>query len=154
MPSDKQAGARASLFWPSRGLEVGVSYSDTMSGFKHKMLGADFTWVVKRSPLVIRAEAIHSKEAGNAYWAEAACGLQKLSRKTLVRNTQVVFRTEQYFGLNYYLTRDIRLNVAYAARLVLTSGKSARPPPMWPIEPASDLIGVVPAQPGKLLPGT
>ena len=146
LPSDKQAGGRGSLFWPSRGLEVGVSYSDTMSGIKHKMLGGDFTWVVKRSPLVIRAEAVHSKEAGNAYWAEAAYGLQKLSRKTLVRNTQVVLRTEQYwtpstpinmeladsmggmgglaelpdvntkraaFGLNYYLTRDVRFNVAY-----------------------------------------
>jgi hypothetical protein len=55
MPSDKQAGARTSLFWPNRGLEVGASYSDTMSGIKHKMLGGDFTWIVKRSPLVIRA---------------------------------------------------------------------------------------------------
>jgi hypothetical protein len=139
--SDKQAGFRSSIVLPNRRIEVGASYNHTMGDSRHNMLGTDFTWNLKRIPLDIRSEALTSKEMGKSYWVEGAYRLNKLGRNVLLRNTQVVFRQEQYWlpkdpvaamnvmsgmgglpdmntkrstgGVNYYLTPSIRLNAAY-----------------------------------------
>jgi hypothetical protein len=103
-------------------------------------VGADLMWAIKRWPLDIRSEFISSKEAGRSYWVEGAYRLNRLGNGSLFRNTQVVFRQEQYFlpgnpafaslvsdrfdlpdvntkrstgGLNYYLNQNIRLNGSY-----------------------------------------
>ena len=139
--SDKQAGFRTSVVLPRRRIEVGVSYNRTMGDNRHTMLGTDFTWNLRRLPLDIRAEALTSKEVGKSYWIEGAYRLNRLGRNPLLRNTQLVFRQEQYWlphdpvaalnvmngmgdlpdmntkrstaGLNYYLSHGIRLNAAY-----------------------------------------
>jgi hypothetical protein len=141
MDSDRQAGFRASVVLPNRRIEAGASYNHTMGDNRHTMLGADFTWNLQRLPLDIRSEALTSKEAGKSYWIETAYRLNRLGRNPLLRNTQLVFRQEQYWlphgqmpalnvmsfmgslpdqnterptvGLNYYMRHDIRLNGAY-----------------------------------------
>ena len=141
MDSDKQIGFRTSILLPSRRIEVGVSYNHTMGDNRHNMLGTDFTWNLQRVPLDVRAEALTSKEVGKSYWLEAAYRLSRLGHSPLLRNTQLVFRQEQYWlpgdpaaalnvingmgglpdtgtkrstiGLNYYLSHGFRFNTAY-----------------------------------------
>ena len=141
MEADRQGGFRGSVLLPNRRIEVGVSYNRTMGSGAHSMLGADFTWNLKRIPLDIRSETLFSKEAGNTYWVEGAYRLSKLGTNPLLRNTQLVFRQEQYWmpststststmsgtmgslpdtntkrstaGMTYYLNPNLRLNAAY-----------------------------------------
>src|SRR5260370_9594336 len=96
MQADKQSGFRGSVLLPSRRIEVGVSYNRTMGSGAHNMLGTDFTWNLKRLPLDIRSETLFSKEAGNTYLLQDAYSLSKLGTNPLLRNTQLVFRQEQY----------------------------------------------------------
>jgi hypothetical protein len=145
--SPGMVGERASLFWPKQQLEVGLSYGYTWAPDRYNKVGVDFEWTnIHRMPLDVRAESLYSNVAGSTYWLEVAYGLKRLSRETLIKNTQLVVREEQYFtpnkpinpavvsfeedlaglgnlpsvnttgaafGLNYYLTPDIRLNTAY-----------------------------------------
>jgi hypothetical protein len=136
LDSDRQTGFRSAIVLPGPRLEVGVSYSRVFGDAKHTLVGTDATWNLRRMPLDIKAEFLRSKEAGKAYWIEAAYRLNKLGRNPLLRNSQVVFRQEQYWlpkdplaaadfglpdvntnrstiGLNYYLKPGIRLNAAY-----------------------------------------
>jgi len=145
--SDRQAGFRTSAVLPDRRIEVGISFNRTMSHNRRRMLGADFTWNLRRLPLDLRAEALTSREVGKSYWIEGAYRLNRLGRNPLLRNTQLVFRQEQYWlphdpaaalnvidgigdlpdintkrstvGLNYYLNHGVRLNAGYGGNFAL-----------------------------------
>ncbi len=133
--ADRRAGGRTSVFFPGPRLEVGVSFGRVLSDQRYDMLGADATWNLKKIPLDIRAEAIHSAILGSGYWIEGAYRLNKLARNTLLRNSAIVLRGEQYrvpkvaqilieelpsvnttraaVGWNYYFHNGVRFDASY-----------------------------------------
>jgi hypothetical protein len=142
LDSDRQTGFRSAIVLPGPRFEVGVSFSRVFGDNRHTLLGTDATWILRRVPLDIKAEFLRSKEAGKAYWIEAAYRLNQLGHNPLLRNSQVVFRQEQYWlpkdplaaadfglpdvqtnrstiGLNYYLQHGVRLNAAYDGNYAL-----------------------------------
>lgn len=139
--SDRQAGFRGSLVMPERHIEIGMSFNDTMGSGAHKMVGTDFTWLLKRIPLDIRSETLFSKQVGNTYWVEGAYKLSQLGRNRVLKYTSLVYRQEQYWlpkgamnlsamsgtmgslpdtntarstaGADYSLTPNLRFNAGY-----------------------------------------
>lgn len=134
LQSDRRAGTRASIVFPNKKLEVGVSYSHVLTGNGYDMVGSDVTWNVHKVPVDVRAEFIHSATLGTGYWAEGAYRLDKF-RNVFLRNSQLVARAEQYrvpnasqqlldelpdrnttrasVGWTYTLYNGIRLNASY-----------------------------------------
>ncbi len=132
--ADRRAGGRTSLYLPKKRVEVGVSYSRVLNQ-RYNMVGADLTWTLKRIPLDIRAEALHSAKLGSGYWVEGAYRLNKLGPNAFFRNSELALRGEQYrvptvaqtlitdlptqnttratLGWNYYLHNGVRFDAAY-----------------------------------------
>ena len=133
--ADRRAGSRASLFLPNKRVEIGVSYSRTLSNQRYNILGADLTWNLKKIPVDVKGEAIHSSLMGTGYWLESAYRLNRWRKNAFVRNSELVLRGEQYFvpglaqtvidelptvnttratfGWNYYLHNGLRFNASY-----------------------------------------
>jgi hypothetical protein len=132
--ADRRAGGRASLFFPNKRVEVGVSYSKVLNQ-GYNMVGADLTWTLKKIPFDVRSEVIHSATLGSGYWVEGAYRLNKLGTNAFLRNSELAVRGEQYrvpkvtqtlitdlptenttrttFGWNYYLHNGVRFDAAY-----------------------------------------
>lgn len=135
LSADRRAGTRASLFFPNKGLEVGVSFNRVLSDSRYNMLGADLTWNLRKLPLDFRAEVIQTTLLGRGYWAEAAYRLDKLGRNRFFRSSQLALRSEQYrvpkinqtlidelpdrntsratLGWTYSLYNGVRFNTSY-----------------------------------------
>lgn len=96
LSADRQAGTRASLVFPNKRFEVGVSFSRILGDTRYNMLGGDLTWNLKRIPLDLRAEALQTTLLGKGYWAEAAYRLDKMGRNVFLRNSLIALRGEQY----------------------------------------------------------
>lgn len=96
LSADRQGGTRASLVFPNKRFEVGVSFSRVLGDTRYNMLGTDVTWNLKRIPLDLRAEAIQTTILGKGYWAEAAYRLDKLGKNRFLRNSLLALRGEQY----------------------------------------------------------
>jgi hypothetical protein len=133
--ADRRAGGRGSLFLPNKRMEIGVSYSRTLSNQRYNMLGADLTWNLKKIPVDVKGEAIYSSVLGKGYWLEGAYRLNRLGKNAFVRNSELALRGEQYFvpglpqtvidelptvnttratfGWNYYLHNGLRFNASY-----------------------------------------
>src|SRR5262249_35157406 len=127
--------ARASLFFPNKRVEVGVSFSRVLSDSRYNMIGADLTWNLKKLPLDFRAEAIQTTLVGKGYWGEAAYRLDKLGKNAFLRNSLIAVRGEQYhapligqalfdelpdrntsratLGWTYSFYNGVRFNVSY-----------------------------------------
>ena len=142
--ADRRAGGRASLFFPKTRVEVGISFSRVLSDQRYNMLGADFTWNLKRIPLDIRAEALHSAALGSGYWVEGAYRLKRLGSNPFFRNSELALRGEQYrvptaaqsiltdlpsvnttratLGWNYYLHNGLRFDAAYGRNFARGDG--------------------------------
>ena len=96
--SDRRAGARSSLFFPGKRIEIGVSYARVLSDTHYGMVGGDLTWTPKRVPMDFRAEYEQTTELGKGYWVEAAYHLNRLGRNAFLRNSLVALRQEQYWA--------------------------------------------------------
>ena len=140
--ADRRGGGRASLFFPNRRVEVGVSYSRVLNS-RYNMLGADLTWNLKKLPLDIRSEVVHSAIVGSGYWVEGAYRLSKVGRNPLIHNSELAIRGEQYrlprvaqtlitdlpsqnttratLGWNYYFHNGVRFDVSYGRDFSATS---------------------------------
>ena len=94
--ADRRAGTRASLFFPEKRFELGVSFSRVLGDTRYNMLGTDVTWNLKKIPLDLRAEAVQTTMLGKGYWAEAAYRLDKLGKNPFLRNSLLAVRGEQY----------------------------------------------------------
>jgi len=135
LSADRRAGTRASLFFPNKRLEVGVSFSRILGDTRYNMLGTDLTWNLKRIPLDLHAEALRSTVLGSGYWAEGGYRLERLGRNAFFRNSLVALRAEQYWvptvsqtlisdlpdrntsratlGWTYSLYKGVRFNASY-----------------------------------------
>ena len=61
--ANRQAGGRASLFFPHKRVEVGVSYSRVLNQH-YNMVGADLTWTLKKIPFDLRSEVLSQRNRG------------------------------------------------------------------------------------------
>lgn len=139
LAADRRAGTRASLFFPSNRLEVGVSFSRVLADSRYNMMGTDVTWNLRKIPLDLRAEAIQTTMLGRGYWVEAAYRLDRLGRNPFLRNSLLAVRGEQYrvpgiaqtlldelpeqntsrttLGWTYSLSNGVRFNASYGRNL-------------------------------------
>lgn len=96
----KAAGGRSSIFFPLARLEVGGSFQRQFedNGSRDDQYGLDMTWQANAVPLDVRAEYVRNAERGSGYWAEGAYRLRRVPfARALMRNSQLVFRAEQFF---------------------------------------------------------
>lgn len=96
----KATGGRSSLFLPFARLEVGGSFQRQFEedGSRDDQYGLDMTWQANAVPLDLRAEYVRNAERGSGYWAEGAYRLRRVPfARVVMRNSQVVFRAEQFF---------------------------------------------------------
>src|SRR5260370_28343627 len=70
LSADRRAGGRASLFFPNKRVEVGVSYSKVLSDQRYSMAGADLTLTLKKIPFYICAKGIPNATIGKGYFVE------------------------------------------------------------------------------------
>ncbi len=100
LEAEKAAGGRGSVFLPTRRLEIGGSFQSQFedNGSRDDQYGLDATWQANAIPLDVRGEYVRNAERGNGYWAEGAYRLRRVPfARPLMRNSQIVFRTEQFF---------------------------------------------------------
>lgn len=96
----KATGGRGSVFLPVARLEIGGSFQRQFEddGSRDNQYGVDMTWQSNTVPLDVRGEYVRNAERGSGYWAEAAYRLRRVQfARALMRNSQVVFRAEQFF---------------------------------------------------------
>ena len=96
--ADRRAGARTSLFFPDKRIEIGASYARVLSDTHYGMIGGDITWTPKQVPIDLRAEYEQTTELGKGYWVEAAYHLNHLGRGAFFRNSLLALRQEQYWA--------------------------------------------------------
>ena len=95
---DRGAGGRTSLFFPEKGVEVGFSYNRRLGADRFNLYAADGTWNLKKIPLDLRTEFFKTGMLGTGYWIEGAYRLNKSSRNSFLRKSQLVARGEQYYA--------------------------------------------------------
>ena len=96
----KATGGRGSLFFPIARVEVGGSFQRQFedNGSRDNQYGLDMTWQANAVPLDVRGEYVRNAERGSGYWVEGAYRLRRVPfARALMRNSQVVFRAEQFF---------------------------------------------------------
>lgn len=97
----KATGGRSSILFPLARLELGGSFQRQYEndGSRDNQYGFDMTWQSNDVPLDVRAEYVRNAERGTGYWAEGAYRLRRARfLRPLMRNSQIVFRAEQYFA--------------------------------------------------------
>lgn len=96
----KATGGRGGIFLPFARLELGGSFQRQFEddGSRDNQYGLDLTWQATAVPFDLRAEYVRNAESGSGYWAEGAYRLRRVPfARALMRNSQVVFRAEQFF---------------------------------------------------------
>ena len=96
----KATGGRGGLFLPFARLEVGGSFQRQFEddGTRDNQYGVDATWQSNAVPLDVRGEYVRNAERGSGYWVEGAYRLRRVQfARAFMRNSQVVFRAEQFF---------------------------------------------------------
>ena len=96
----KATGGRGGVFFPFARVEVGGSFQRQFEddGTRDNQYGLDMTWQANAVPLDLRAEYVRNAERGSGYWVEGAYRLRRVPfARALMRNSQVVFRAEQFF---------------------------------------------------------
>lgn len=138
LQSDRNAGARMSLYFPGPRIEVGTSFQRLLQDTRTNAFGFHFAWLVPRLPLNVHSEYARSVQ-GSGYWIDGAYRLSQLHfwRKAM-RRTEIAGRAEQFFsgsvsadeaaaaglvpantregevGLNYYLQDGLKIVGSYA----------------------------------------
>jgi len=98
LASRRAAGTRVSAFLPNERLEIGYSFQRQLQDERFNTHGFDWTLQLKPIPLDIRGEYGRNGEQGSGYWTEAAYRLRQIHiARTFFRNSQAVFRFEQFF---------------------------------------------------------
>jgi hypothetical protein len=102
----RSAGARASLYLPDKGLEIGVSYDRQLQGTQENFYGAHVWWEPKNSGFQLRSEFARGQHA-QGYWIETAYRTQAFGGfDSLIGRIEPVFRMNQSFH------RDTLMSVA------------------------------------------
>jgi hypothetical protein len=129
----RTAGGRASIFIPSKHLEVGMSYQRFLQDEHLNSWGSHVVWQPNSAPFDLRAEFAHT-QGGQGYWVEGAYRFSRFrGPESWLGRLQAIGRVQQFhlgtpapddaipsadaqkadFGLNYYLPHNLRLNTSY-----------------------------------------
>lgn len=132
--SSRAAGGRVDAYFPSKRVEVGVSYGRMFEGAHPNAVGTHFWWQPWSVPLSIRSEYDHGSHA-QGYWIEAAYRMSQFNGPySIIGRLQPVFRMQQVFrnstdftdglpavntqradfGLDYFLPHEVRINTSYS----------------------------------------
>jgi len=97
MDSERHVGGRMGLFFPGPRLEIGGSWQRTLQDDRKNAFGFHMGWQAAKAPLSIRAEYAHAFE-GSGYWAEGAYRLSQAHFwRKVMRRTELVARSQQFF---------------------------------------------------------
>jgi hypothetical protein len=142
MVTDRSTGGRLGFFLPGPRLEIGASFQQLLQGNRYHAAGMHLEWQPNALPLTVRSEFVRSSGLnGSAYWIES---VYRLSQVRPLRRLELVGRAEQFFadsnlapalvpslgalgldrnegdfGLNYYLTSDVRGSASYGRQFAL-----------------------------------
>ena len=132
--SKRSSGGRASLYLPTKRLEVGLSYDRLLQGTQENFLGAHVWWEPKNTAFRLRSEFARGRHA-QGYWVEAdyrtpAFGglnswvgrfeplfrIQQTFRRDTISSDGVPLVNTQRadFGLNYNLPHNTRILTSYS----------------------------------------
>ena len=130
------SGFRLSMYSPSTGVEVGVSYNRMLGHDPSDDVGAFLWWTPSGARFRFRSEYAHTPHA-EGYWLEAGYPLTMAgSQQSFLSRLEPLFRFQQTFrnaadasdglpsvntqradfGLDYALPRDMRLKTSYSRR--------------------------------------
>jgi len=135
----RATGFRTGVFFPSKRLEMGVSYERFLQDRNSNSAGTYLWWEPWRFPLQVRSEYAHGPE-GQGYWIEALYRLSQVGgAHSWMGRLQPGFRMQQFFrtggspgdflpahdthqpdfGLNYFFPYEIRLSASYSRRFTM-----------------------------------
>ena len=136
LESDRSAGGRMSLFFPSLRLEAGASFQKLLQDSRTNAFGFYFAWWSTLVPLNVHSEYARSNQ-GSGYWIDGAYRLSQIHHwQKAMRRTEIAGRAEQFFsgstpdeaaalglppantregelGLNYYLQDGLKIVGSY-----------------------------------------
>jgi len=136
----RSAGGRVSLFLPSHGLEIGLSYNRLLQGVQENFYGAYVWWEPANSGFQLRSEFARGHHA-QGYWIETAYRTQAFGGfDSIVGRFEPVFRMQQTFrrdnvvsdglppantqiadfGLDYNLPHNTRILTSYSREFAST----------------------------------
>jgi hypothetical protein len=158
----RAVGVRGGVFFTKQRLEIGTSFERFLQDERSNSYGAYLSWQPPKTNLDIKGEYAHSPQ-GQGYWLEAAYRLSESGRfGSELKNLQPLFRMQQFFrlapgtndslpaadtqrvdfGLNYYLSHEVRLNASYGRQFSSTGNSNnwtvdityrfLTPLPFWP----------------------
>ena len=135
--SDRNVGARVSVFLPGPRLEIGASWQKLLQDERTNAFGLHFAWLSTRLPLNVHSEYARSNR-GSGYWIDGAYRLSQLHFwQKAMRRTELAGRAEQFFsgsispdeadafglptantregefGVNYYLQDGLKAIASY-----------------------------------------
>lgn len=136
--SDRMAGGRIGLFFPSRRVEVGASWKKELQEDRVNSFGFHFAWQPLSVPLNLRSEYARS-DTGSGYWVEAAYRFSQAPFwRPVMRRTEFAARMQQFslgeagssdageyglprgdvrqpdFGLSFYLKDGLKAQASYS----------------------------------------
>jgi hypothetical protein len=93
----RSAGGRAEVYFPTKRLEIGTSYSRFLEGQHYNSTGVHVWWEPQRMPLQIRSEYAHGQHS-QGYWVEAAYRLSRMNGfHRWIAGLEPLFRIQQSF---------------------------------------------------------
>jgi hypothetical protein len=143
LDSDRSAGGRLGIFFPSARLEIGGSFQHLLQDERSNSFGFHGGWQPSAFPLELRGEYQRSAR-GSGYWIEPAYRLSQVQFwQYAMRRTQVVARLQQYFigelpsdslpsvntrefefGVNYYFRDGLRAVSSYGRQFSESENKN------------------------------
>lgn len=137
LQSDRNAGGRMSVFFPSLRLEAGASFQKLLQDARANAFGFYFAWWSTQLPLNVHSEYARSNQ-GSGYWVDGAYRLSQIHHwQKAMRRTEIAGRAEQFFsgsispdeaaalglppantregefGMNYYLQDGLKVVGSY-----------------------------------------
>jgi len=138
--SSRAAGDRIDVYFPTRRLEIGTSYTRSLQAIQSNSVGTHLWWQPQRFPLQVRSEYAHGPHA-QGYWMESTYRLSQLrGADSLLGRLEPVFRMQQTFrdnpgpgdglpsantqqadfGFVYHLPHETRFSSSYARKFSST----------------------------------
>jgi hypothetical protein len=141
---ERAAGGQFFVYFPTKRLEIGTSFSRLLQGQQGNSTGVDVWWQPYRVPLAIRSEYAHGPHA-QGYWVETAYRLSQWNGPdSWLGRLEPVFRMQQTFrdspgqgdqlpavntqradfGLDYHLPHEVRINTSYSRKFASSGNEN------------------------------
>jgi len=132
--AERASGGQAQVYFPKKGVEVGISYGRSLAGVHENNVGGHLWWEPIKSPFRFRSEYAHAPHS-DGYWFESDYRLSAFGGAgSLAGRLEPIFRMQQTFrsrpdpndglpsvntqradfGLDYHLPHEVRINTSYS----------------------------------------